>query len=607
MNKLRLLLLVAIVAVTSSGCNRAFMRRERGTLPEMKQPPAVELYRLHPQLLLLERTLDNANVSFTLGDLDYSRTLTERLLVHIGDLWSTSPEWFVCAHLDTLERRVHILRERIHRTETAAEWSSHMAAVLDSIGRHHVVEESIGIVMNWRTEHWIRYFTGRGRGHFARWLERVEIYRGIIEPILVAAEMPRDLVFLAVIESGLNLNARSSAKATGPWQFMAGTGRRFGLRQNWWIDERIDIIASTYAAANYMKFLYGLFGSWELALASYNAGEYRVADAISRQKTDDYWRLRLPSQTVWFVPKFMAALEIGRNPSAYGFEIPGGVEPLRFDIISIDRSTDLKHIAAGAGCTVAAIKALNPALKRWATPPGMEIELKVPRGTAEKVLTALAAIPSEQRVSWHRHPVARGETLSRIAARYEISQAELKRINGITNPHRIREGAVLMIPVRDMETASAEICRPRYEETPDLPKQITIRQYAPPAGHTKIVYTVRDRDTLSQIAGRHGVSLAALRRWNNMRFESVIHPGDNLVLYLPGVASSGARNPQEDNSIPPGDGKRRLEHVVQRGETLSSISRRYSTTISAILSWNTGVKRDRLYPGDQLTIWTDAD
>ena len=566
-----------------------------------------EIYLLYPQLMLLSRKLDEAEAYYSLGDLDYSLSLSESLLGDINDFRSTGPDVFVCDHLDTLEHRAIVLNHHIVKEEAETEWRDLMTSVIDSIGQNHVVEEEIEVVINWRTEHWLNYFQGKGRRHFHRWLERVEMYRDIIEPILVEQELPRDLLFLAVIESGLNLDARSSVKATGPWQFMAGTGRLFGLRINWWIDERKDIVAATYAAANYLKYLHGLFGRWDLALAGYNAGEYRVAGAISRQKTDDYWRLRLPTQTKWFVPKFMAALTIGRDPAAYGFKI-GKIEPVTFDMVTIDRSTDLKHVSRGADCTITRLKKLNPALKRWATPPGMEIDLKVPEGKGDAVLAVLSNIPPDERVSWHRHKVRRGETLSRISSKYEISQAELKKINGIKNAHKIREGTILLIPVKDSGEVAAVASKPKYKESPNLPSKINVKKYSPPKNYEKTVYTVRDGDTLSEIAERYHVGLSKVRKWNNLRYSSTIHPGQSLVIYLPSgsntqVASSGGRHDDPKQM----EGKKKVYHTVRKGETLSSISRRYRTRVSDILAWNSSVKKDLVFPGDRLMIWVESD
>lgn len=566
-----------------------------------------EMYLLYPQLLHLQERLDTANTYYYMGDLESAFNFSEDLLESIREIEETAVEPSICDHLEILANKTLCLKQHIADEELERDWRLHVTAALDSIGENHVVEDEIEITLNWRTNHWLKHFQGKGKRHFQRWIARAEQYRDIIEPILIDLNVPRDLLYLAIIESGLNLDARSRVKAIGPWQFMAGTARLFGLRINWWIDERKDIVASTYAAAHYMKHLYNLFGSWPLALAAYNAGEYRVAHAISRQKTDNYWRLRLPNQTRWFVPKFMAALAIGREPALYGFD-KTTVEPLEFDAIVIDQSTDLRFIAKGCGCTVTTIKDLNPALKRWATPPDMSVELKVPRGTGKKCLESIAKIPESERVSWHRHQVRRGETLSSIAARYEISVSELKRINSIKNVHRIRTGHMLLIPIKDSGVATASTSKPAYRDAPPLPDKITLKRYKAPGGYHKIVYTVRDKDTLSEIAERFHVGLSRLKSWNGLRYTSMIHPGDHLVVYVPpGSEFAPEESSGGSSQGPDHDGKKRIVHVVKRGETLSSISRLYKTRISDILAWNNAIKRDRLFPGDRITIWMDSN
>jgi membrane-bound lytic murein transglycosylase D len=597
--KKRFILAALILLFTSAGCSHMRSGQDSDVDPE----PSIdmdEMYLLYPQLIVLQEKYDNAAAYFYLGDLRSSYDQCQQLIIDIEEMKSVSPAPYVCDHLDLLEEQAASLMLESTREEEERDWRTHMSSVMDSIAVNHVVEDEIEVVLNWRTEHWIKYFTGKGRRHFRRWLERAEQYRDIIDPILVENELPRDLLFLAVIESGLNLNARSRVNATGPWQFMAGTGRLFGLRINWWIDERKDIIASTYSAAHYLKHLHGLFGSWPLALAAYNSGEYRVAYAISKQKTDDYWRLNLPSQTRWFVPKFMAALEIGRNPEKYGFG-KSVVEPIDFDIIRIDKSTDLRLIAKSAGCTYNTIQKLNPSMKRWATPPDMIVELKVPEGTGETVLAALEEIPEGERVTWHRHRVRRGETLSQIASRYEISLRELKRINEIRNVHRIREGNIILIPVKD--AGSVASTEPRYREKPALPDKITMKKYKPPKGHKKIIYTVKRNDTLSEIADRNHVGLSKLRRWNDLRYSSMIKPGQKLVIYLPSGNASVPDGGTTEKSEQVKDGKRLVYHIVKRGETLTSISRMYNKRIPEILAWNSGLNKDRLFPGDRIAIW----
>ncbi len=601
------MLLLIVVLGAASGCFFAGSAPNASKTDDYEYAVSEEeMYLLYPQLLRLNKNFDEASAYYYLGDIESAMSMSEKLLDDIDQLRNGSPDPYVCLHLDSLWNKTVCFRTRLKDEEYNKDWQIQMTAVLDSIAENHVVEEHIEVAYNWRTEHWMKYFKGKGRRHFSKWLDRVESYRDIIEPILVQVGIPRDLIYLAVIESGLNLNARSNVNATGPWQFMAGTGRIFGLRINWWIDERKDIIASTYAAAHYLAHLHDLFGNWELALAAYNSGEYRVAHAISNQKTDDYWKLRLPSQTRWFVPKYMAALEIGRNPSAHGFS-PSPGKPVEFQVITITGSTDLRLIAKAAGCTLARIKQLNPALKRWATPPGMEIELKVPPGTAETVLAAIESVPLEERVSWHRHQVKRGETISRIAAMYEISQNEIKKINGIRNVHKIREGSILLIPTKDEVAVSSAGSKPGYKDMPKLPDKIAMKTYKAPEGKKKVVYTVRDRDTLSEIAERFHVGLSKLRRWNNLRYSSIIHPGDALVIYADQEFSGESLQPGGTPDRYDGAGKKRYVHVVQKGETLSSISRKYRTRISDILVWNVGIKKDRLFPGDHLTIWLDSD
>jgi membrane-bound lytic murein transglycosylase D len=602
-----LIIAVLLILLSSAGCHLAGASQRSSALRDRCEVITDdEMYLLYPQLLLLQKKYDAAAAYHYLGDLQSSYSESELLIEDIKEMKSIASASYVCEHLNTLQEKTNDLLSLISKEELERDWRIHMTSVMDSIAANHVVEEEIEIVLNWRTEHWIKYFNGKGRRHFQRWLDRTAQYRDIIEPILIETEVPRDLLYLAVIESGLNLDARSRVNAIGPWQFMAGTGRLFGLRTNWWTDERKDIIASTYAAAHYLKHLHNLFGSWPLALAAYNAGEYRIAYAISKQKTDDYWKLDLPSQTRWFVPKFMAALVIGRDPEAHGFEKPSG-EPLRFDIIRIDKSTDLRLIAKAGGCTYRTIQELNPAMKRWATPPDMVVELKVPPGTGEAILAALADIPEEDLVSWHKHRVRDGETLSQIASRYEISLRELKRINEIKNVHRIRAGNIILIPVKDAGAAEQAANEPKYRDEPNLPDKITMKTYNAPDGYEKIIYTVKRNDTLSEIADRYHVGLSKLRRWNELRYSSLIRPGQKLVIYVPPGNDASAEEPVIAQSDPPREGMRLVYHIVSRGETLTSICRQYNKSLPDILSWNAGMRKDRLFPGDRIAIWIDGD
>jgi len=229
--------LLFLILVPIPSC---FTARSSGNGTFEQSPPLIdseeEMYLLYPQLLLFQKKLDAASAYYYLGDLESSSFQCEDLIEDIQDVQATSPAPFVCEHLEILEDKTRCLLQRVTDEAMEQDWRQHITAVLDSIGRYHVVEDEIEVVLNWRTEHWIKYFQGKGSKYFRKWLVRAEQYRDIIEPILVEVGVPRDLLYLAMIESGLNLNARSRMKAIGPWQFMAGTGRLFGLRINWWID-----------------------------------------------------------------------------------------------------------------------------------------------------------------------------------------------------------------------------------------------------------------------------------------------------------------------------------------------------------------------------------
>ncbi|MBD3178785.1 MAG: LysM peptidoglycan-binding domain-containing protein [Candidatus Latescibacteria bacterium] len=556
------------------------------------------IYLDYPHLMNFRDRYQDASFYYYAGKYEKAITAGDSLITDIDDLIETGPPAEFCAHLDSLKSITTVLRDKAAEDLEYSIWSEHASEVLDSIARNTVVEEEIEVVYNWKTEYWLDYFQGRGRRHFQKWLERVERYRGIIEPILVENELTRDLLYLAVIESGLNPRARSSANAVGPWQFMSGTGRLFNLRINWWIDERMDFVASTYAAVHYLKYLYSLFGNWSLALAGYNAGENRIHYLINKQETRNYWRLsRLPSQTRLFVPKFMAALEIGRNPGKYGFRIPE-VQPMEFDQVTVSSQISLRHIAKAASCTYTRIKKLNPALMKWATPPNMRVTVKVPSGSGDAVRKMLAEIDSDERITWHRHTIERGETLSDISERYGIVMSELIRINDISNPRRIRAGSYLMVPVNESSVASGDlIIEPAYMHSPDLPDKLRVSRAKVPAGYRKHQYTIKPGDSLSEIARRFNTSIGSLRSWNDLKYTSLIKAGDKLLVYLP------------PGTEPPRTGGNRVSmiYVVKEGDTLISISRKYNTTVEDLLRWNGDIDGERLYPGNKIKILVDTD
>lgn len=377
-------------------------------------------------------------------------------------------------------------------------------------------------VENQRVRKWENYFTGKGRRNFQFWLDRKTAAEPLITAILEENDLPRELIYLAMIESGMSTRAVSSVSAVGPWQFMAGTAKDYDLRMNWWIDERRDMEMSTRAAASYIKYLQGKFGDWALVLAAYNTGGGRIARKIRLHGHDNFWNMRLPTQTTDYVPKFIAAARIGENPEKYGFQ-KRNIPPLRYDVLKVDDATDLDLIARCAGVPADEVRKLNPALVRGASPPDTkDYPVRVPSGTGSKAREALRRVPSDKRLTWRRHRVERGETLGHIAHNYGTSVHDIAKLNKLGDVHLIRPGDQLLIP---MPAELARKARSRASEK---------GHYVPPNGYVRVSYKVKSGDTMGGIARKLGVSLKHLRRVNNLYKTNLIHPGERLYAYRPG-------------------------------------------------------------------------
>jgi len=376
-------------------------------------------------------------------------------------------------------------------------------------------------VQHQKVDRWIDYFTGRGKRYFQIWLDRKASLDSLITTRLAAHELPADLVYLAMIESGLSTRARSSVGAVGPWQFMPGTGRAYGLRIDWWQDQRRDLELATDAAARYLSDLYAEFGDWALVLAAYNSGEGRVRRQLRANGHDNYWDYRLPRQTVEYVPKFIAAARIGADPEAYGFTTPEP-RPLHWEEITVDEATDLGLIAECAGVDAAAVLDLNPALLRRATPPGaQDFRVRVPAGTGRSAEVALRRVPADRRLTWRKHEVRRGETLSHIAASWGTSVRAIQEANSLGRSSLIHPGDQLLVP---MPRELSEEARRRAERA---------GQYVPPQGYERVTYRVQKGDTLGHIARRLGVSVTHLKRVNRLTDPDRLRIGQRLAAYRP--------------------------------------------------------------------------
>ena len=363
---------------------------------------------------------------------------------------------------------VSSLRERLEDVRSQAARQTEAAEKKDDKSDHPDPLDPIQTETNERVEKWLNYYTGRGRDRFQIWLQRSGTYMDLLTRNLRAEGIPEELANLVFVESGFNMHAKSVASAVGPWQFIRGTARIFGLEMTAYKDERRDPELATRAAARYLRRLYTMFdGSWPLALAAYNCGEGAVMRAIKRQGTRDFWKLRLPRETQDYVPKFLAAMQIASDPERYGFQAPEK-SPLQYDRVTLKGPVDLKEVARVSGVDMEELKRLNPVFVRHRAPGDKDgTEIKVPHGKGEELQLALetsykpapltktelrsaakahrAEMRKPSKRSRSVHVVRRGEALSTIAAKYGTSTTRLAKLNGLSSKSHIRAGQRLRI------------------------------------------------------------------------------------------------------------------------------------------------------------------
>lgn len=297
----------------------------------------------------------------------------------------------------------------------------------------------------------INFFTEKIREKFSLWLSRSGKYIDLMKEILKGENVPEEMVFIPLIESGFSPYACSPARAVGYWQFIASTAKKYGLKINWWMDERRDPVKSTVAAANYFRDLYEMFGSWNLAMAAYNAGEGKILKAINKTNTDDYWSLLdtkyLKRETKDYVPKFIAASLIAKSPQEFGFEELEYHPPLNYDEVTIDSPVDLEVIADCAETTIGVIKELNPELRRWCTPPDLpEYTLRVPEGKKDVFLQKLSLVPEEERFSIDTYTVKKRDTFKKISKKTGIPVQVILDLNSLEKIMPLKAGMKIYLP-----------------------------------------------------------------------------------------------------------------------------------------------------------------
>jgi membrane-bound lytic murein transglycosylase D len=466
-------------------------------------------------------------------------------------------------------------------------------------GEVGAIDHDLPLTVNDPVLAYLNYFkTPRGSAIVETGLRRAGRYREMVRRVLKEEGMPQDLIYLAQAESAFLPQAVSKAGARGMWQFMSFAGRKYGLQKTWWVDERQDPEKATRAAARDLRDLYEQFGDWYLAMAAYNSGAGAVQHAVERTGYADFWELYhrnvLPKETMNYVPIILALTLISKDPARYGIDFEP--EPaLKADKVKPGQAIDLRLVAETIDTDLESLRSMNPELLRLVTPPDPDFVLQIPEGSAERFFAEIAAIPPEKWVSWRRHKVEQGETLSSIAKQYRVSTAEVADANDLAVGANLEEGQKLIIPAAARtEASSGKLIR----------------------------YRVRRTDTIATIADEFDVTAAELRKWNHLKADHVVR-GTSLRIYPGGMTPAPGQQQEASNKTkstmatpvavrqtgttkkPPimeARANNSVVHHVKQGETLWSIARAYQTTVEAIQAGNRYLFSRPLQVGDTLTI-----
>ncbi len=505
---------------------------------------------------------------------------------------------------------VFILRQRLFQEVESARTKVEPILIPAPAAPENQPATTIPLPFNEPVQKNIAFLTsGKGRPFMKRCLERSGRWFGMLKRVAKEENMPEEIVHLAMIESALNPNAVSWAKAVGMWQFIQPTGEQYELDVTFWKDERRDPEKATRAAMNFLKDLYGELGDWHLALAAYNCGAGGVRRSMRKAGVEkgSFWDIRekLPRETRHYVPLYIATAIVAMNRTQYGFPDDSlQFHPTyEYETFTVAEPVNLAALATCAGITTDSLRALNPELVRTCTPPNVRYALKVPKGTVGLTTQRFAALTDDEKRPWMNHVVSRGETLASIARRYNVSAADVASVNGLKGyKAKVRRGASLRIPVGGSSSNSLVAVPPTQTVSPAavVPATATNTQAAIARSGVS-THIVGSGDNLYTVSQRYGVRITDLRNWNNLPYDKEsVHVGDTLIV---------ARTDQADlttmaASIERIRVARNVSHTVTRGESLASIASLYGTSMDRIRELNSLKKKAPIKAGKKLTIET---
>jgi membrane-bound lytic murein transglycosylase D len=545
------------------------------------------------EIEFLLSSAENACQSYSFGE---AHILLRKALASIKEKEETGKEWTGADSLyneavriyteqmpgkysDSIPEEISMLvfQKQLTQSLDTLKPSPNDSSILIKLTCQKGINYNFPITFNERVYRSLNFFGSGKKGSLDKWLLRSSQYLPFVQQIFADSGLPTDLAYLPLIESGFNPTAYSNRHASGIWQFIASTGARYGLRINYWLDERRDPVKSTKAAASYLKKLYDQFNDWHIAVAAYNCGENSIANALSKTPRSNYWRLSLPRETNNYVPEFISALIVAKNPECFGYPKATKATVFDFDTVLINECINLQAVSDSLGIFLKELQSINPHILHWCTPPSArQVHLYLPKGLKGRFKYSFAQSPNSFRVSWYRYQVKPGQALSSIARQFKVSLDALKSINNLDSSSRLPAGLRVLIPIPvQVTTAEASMIAVDLvrDENPHIVKS---------GKKGQIRYMVRSGDTVSELAMLFHMSVQDICAWNNIAKDQRLIAGQSLILF----SKAKPINSIQSSTMPLPDKASQARHEVLPGETLYSISRKLGIPVSELMALN---------------------